>query len=252
VAEGGSGTEGETETEGSSGSGTSTTGVSSTTLGTSGTSTATTSPTTTTTTATTAETTAPDTTASEGPLEVGEETVGCPPGTEGCLCDVGSMCDEGLECVRGTCVGPGSCEQPEGEPNDDEASAVALADATCGAEAQVIAGALGGIDTDWFAFDIIPAMFCFDDPTATAMADVDLVVCIYAVCEMGNPMAQCGFMSGQEESMSPEGLPGCCGMGTAELTESSCDFQGPADSVLVSVEGGVEGECLPYNLAWSF
>jgi hypothetical protein len=246
-----SGTETETETESSSGTASAdATAASATTMGTSTTTTATSA----TTNPTTAETTSPETTvAEEGPLEVGEETVGCPPGSEGCLCDVGSTCDEGLECVRGTCMPSDPCERPEGEPNDVEADAVPLDPADCGAEAQAIDGALADMDIDWFAFDITGGFpFCVTDPAATVVADAELEVCIYAACDMGMPNAGCGFGGGQMDAMSPDGLPGCCGPGGAELTDSGCNFDGLADSVVVSVAGGRGGVCLPYTLSWSF
>jgi len=181
----------------------------------------------------------------------------CPPGGQGCPCDVGSSCTDGLECIDGVCVDPPDCEEPEGEPNDDEASAVELATAMCGEMAATTDAALFGEETDWYAFEIAGAgpfcPFAVVDAAVT-IEDVEVVVCIYAVCDGdGEAGVTCGFGNGQEASESPDGHAGCCGDATVELSSAGCGFpQQPPASVLVSVTGGTEDACSPYELAWAY
>jgi hypothetical protein len=181
----------------------------------------------------------------------------CPPGGSGCLCDIGSMCEEGLECVDGVCVDPPDCEQPEGEPNDDEATAVPLDPAACGQEGGTTEAALFGAESDWYIFELEGGQpFCFTNPTAVVtIEEVDVAVCIYAVCpEGGQPNTSCGFGSGQEEAESPDGYLGCCDDdGDAVLDDAVCDFaQTPPASVEVSVTGDTGRECVPYTLEWHY
>jgi hypothetical protein len=192
--------------------------------------------------------------------ETGDPTGGsdgsCPPGGTGCPCDIGSTCEGDLVCEDGVCVEPAQCDQPEGEPNDDEASAVVLAAANCGDEPQQTDAALFGADTDWYIFELMGGQpFCFTNATASVtMQDIDVEVCIFAVCpEGGQPNTDCGFGSGQTATDSPDGHLGCCNTGTAVLESAVCDFgQTPPMSVEVSVTADTGRECVPYQLEWSY
>ncbi|HET6583506.1 MAG TPA: hypothetical protein VFG69_08660 [Nannocystaceae bacterium] len=204
-----------------------------------------------------ADTTAGDTAdTGDDDATAGSEDGSCPPGGTGCPCDIGSTCEGELECVDGVCVEPAQCDQPEGEPNDDEASAVVLAAAACGDPAQQVDAALFGADTDWYIFELMGGQpFCFTNATAeVSMQDVDVEVCIFAVCpEGGQPNADCGFGSGQDEAESPDGHVGCCDTGSAFLDGAVCDFaQTPPMSVEVSVTADTGRECVPYQLDWHF
>lgn len=250
-------TEGETETgtggdtgETTSGSSASMTSVSSTAAGSasaSGTSTSSTTSTSGVDTGGTGDTGTLDTTAGTG---------GCPPGTEDCPCDIGSTCEGDLECLDGTCVGQQACNNPEGEPNDEEADAVELDTATCNEDPIVVDAALEGVEDDWFTFEGQPSMFnCFSGGTPAATATPDqgtLEVCMFIGCTGGDPgnVSFCP-MNGQSAD-SPEGLHGCCGDGGASLGGESCGFQNGDPFFLVRVHGGEENACTPYELAYDY
>lgn len=179
----------------------------------------------------------------------------CPPGQEGCLCDLGSTCADGLECIDGTCVAVAACEQPEGEPNDDEASAVALADAECGAEPAMQPGALDGDESDWFAYALTGDFCPFGEASVTVTNgdELDLTVCLFAVCESGTSMATCGFANGLDEATSPDGHEGCCGTNQTSIDQANCGFMAPLPSTVhVQITGAPTKECLPYDLSWSY
>jgi hypothetical protein len=181
----------------------------------------------------------------------------CPPGGTGCPCDIGSTCDGDLECIDGVCVEVPECDEPEGEPNDDEASAVPLEAATCGAEPATIEAGLYGEDADWYLYELEGAMFCFPDPGAEVtieVEDLEVTVCIYAVCpEDGMPNVSCGFgPGGSEPSESPDGHSGCCDTDGTVSMNATCDvFQTPPGSAEVSVTADTADACVPYTLAWS-
>jgi hypothetical protein len=182
----------------------------------------------------------------------------CPPGGTGCPCDIGSMCEGDLVCMDGVCVEAPECDEPEGEPNDDEASAVPLETATCGAEPATIDAGLFGEDADWYLFELEQVMFCFPDPSAEVtieVEDLEVTVCIYAVCpEDGTPSVSCGFGPGASDpSESPDGHQGCCDDdGTVSLESATCDFfQTPPGSAEISVTADTADACVPYTLAWS-
>jgi len=193
-----------------------------------------------------------------GSTAADESTAGsdgtCPPGGEGCLCDIGSMCDEGLECIDGTCVAVPACKQLDEEPNDDEASAVPLGDAVCMADPEIAVGTLEGEEVDWFGFGL-PEGFCFGQASAvvTNADEVDLEVCVYAVCEQGTSNVSCGFGNGLDDATSPDGNAGCCGVNAAHVEQPSCGFmQPPPGAVVVSVGGAAAEACLEYALAWEY
>lgn len=207
--------------------------------------------------ATTTATTTAVTTDSDETTAADESTAGaedrCPPGTDGCPCDIGSTCEGDLMCVEGTCLAEIPCDEPEGEPNDDEASAIDLGMATCGQDPTVTSGGLDGEDVDWFRYALQSAMFCFDTPSAAVTADLEVEVCMYAVCGQADPNVSCFGSGGLQMAMSPDGLPGCCGNGATGLPQAGCGFQQtPPASVEVSVTGGAADACTPYELEWSY
>lgn len=182
----------------------------------------------------------------------------CPPGGTGCPCDIGSTCEDGLECVDGVCMETPECDEPEGEPNDDEANAVELETATCGAEPAAIDAGLFGEDADWYRFELEGGGLCFPNPNAEVTTDAEdlaITVCIYAVCpEDGVPNVSCGFgPTASEPSESPDGHQGCCDDdGTVALASATCDiFQTPPGSAEVSVTADTMDACVPYTLGWS-
>jgi hypothetical protein len=195
-------------------------------------------------------------TTSAGTTEEEGSDGSCPPGGQGCPCDVGSACLDGLECIDGVCVDPPDCAEPEGEPNDDEASAVELETAMCGERAATTDAALFGEETDWYTFVIAGVgAFCPFGvaDAAVTIADEGVEVCIFAVCDDGEASVMCGFGNGQTPTDSPDGRAGCCGDATVELSSASCGFPPAAPpAVLVSVTGGTADTCSPYELAWAF
>jgi hypothetical protein len=184
----------------------------------------------------------------------GVTTGECPPGELGCPCDIGSMCEGDLLCVEGTCMESLPCDEPEGEPNDDEASAVELDEAVCTtpeAEAGSIDAGLNGAESDWFTFHADEQLGCFDTPHVVVTADSDLAVCIFASCDDGT--ASLGCSGGADESDSPDGAPGCCDQNEVGLNNFGCGFMNPDTNATIWVRvTSIEEACLPYSLAWEF
>lgn len=232
----------DTSGTGSSGTDGSTT-VASTTVTTSASTTMTTGP------STTAD---PDTSTTDDPSGTDSDaTTGeCPPGDEGCPCDVGSSCQGDLICEKGICIGEPSCDEPEGEPNDDEASAVESGDVVmCGAPAMMASGGLDGAESDWFTFQADGGNFCFSDPRAAVTADADLAVCMFAECDTGDTNVNCS--GGAADLDSPDGAAGCCDQNTVTL-DFGCGFMGAGNGTIWVRVTSVEAACIPYELAWEY
>ncbi len=183
----------------------------------------------------------------------GDDT-GCPPGELDCPCDLGSTCNGELMCVDGTCVAQPACAQPEGEPNDDEASAIDLGQLDCGAEPIVQAGALDGVDLDWYTTVPNDGVVCFSSPTAAAVAAdaTDLTVCIYAQCNMGNTSVGCGFgMGAGMPDTSPDGAEGCCNTGSVDLDSVTCQSFDQSYVAWVRVSAA-QDQCVDYELTLEY
>jgi hypothetical protein len=174
----------------------------------------------------------------------------CPVGTENCLCDIGAVCEDGLVCQDGTCVAPPACEQPEGEPNDDEAGAIELPELGCDGGSATTSGALDGVDADWFTFHGNPGIACFGGPSAQVTADSDIVVCMYFECDQGTTMVQCDAAATAGDS--PDGRPGCCGTNRVDVDSVDCGFgNGEAAQVWVRASAA-DAVCLGYELEYEF
>lgn len=211
----------------------------------------TTDPTTNQTTMVTSTTEDPDTSTTDDPPGTSSEaTTGeCPPGELDCPCDVGSTCLDDLMCIDGTCVAEPACEEPEGEPNDDEASAVELPDVNCGAPAMMATGGLDGAESDWFVYNADDSIACFDNPDAVVTADVDVAVCIFAQCDNGNTGVNCS--GGADDDTSPDGLEGCCDQNAVGFGDLSCSF-GPFNGVVYVRVTSIDAACVPYELAFDY
>lgn len=196
----------------------------------------------------------PDSTTAADGSEGESDATGCAPGQVDCPCDVGSTCDEGLECVEGTCVAPGACEEPEGEPNDDEAGAIDVGSLECGGDPIVLPGALNGTEQDWFTTVPMSGAVCFENPTATVTTegDAEIAVCIFAVCANGGTNVGCGFggNAGTPE-MSPDGADGCCRTGSVELDSVTCQSISQDYTAWVRVSAA-QDECLAYELTLDY
>lgn len=235
---------------GSSGSGdTSTATMTSTTVDPTMSTSMTTSPTTTsmpTTTLTT--TTDPDTTSTTDD-SADDSSGGCPPGTEGCPCDVGSTCEGELLCEGGVCLGEPACEQPEGEPNDDEASAVMLDGVTCNAMGTNTEGAFGGAESDWLVFRASDNIACFGGPQIEVTADIDVAVCAFPICADGDASVTCE--GGSDEEESPEGVAGCCDQNGVRFDFDCGIAVAQTADVLVRLTS-VDAGCSPYAMEYTY
>lgn len=205
-----------------------------------------------TTTATTDMTTMePDTGDSSMTATDGTTTGDCPPGDLGCPCDIGSTCSGELMCIDGTCVDELPCDEPEGEPNDDEASAVELDEATCGAMAMNADAGLAGAESDWFTYHALQGFACpiGVEPHVSVQADSDLAVCVFAACDMGETNLGCN--GGAQDSDSPDGVAGCCDQNDVSINNLDCGFNNRDATVWVRVTS-VDDVCMPYTLEFEF
>jgi hypothetical protein len=195
----------------------------------------------------------PDSTGSTSSDDASDEPP-CPPGELGCPCDVGASCVDDLMCEGGECVDVPACAQPEGEPNDDEGSAVDLGALMCGGADVVADGALDGAETDWFLVDPQPGIVCLSSPSATVAASdgSDLTVCMYAHCTMGTSNASCGFAPGSgTPDTSPDGDDGCCNTGSVDVSNVFCNAIDQSWVARVRVTGD-GAACLDYELTLSY
>jgi hypothetical protein len=148
---------------------------------------------------------------------------------------------------------PLGCQaQPDAEPNDVEADAIALGDVTCGLVAEV-EGAVDFGDQDWFTYHGIDDGSCNDNTLAIVdAADPQLDVCMFWECDQGNPQVTC--QGNAIEATSPDGRIGCCGTGSVIFNNNACLGAAKNDSgtVHIQVQGPTESVCVDYALAYRF
>lgn len=179
----------------------------------------------------------------------------CPVGTEGCPCDEGQICDEGLVCgADDQCEPAPPCRPIDTEPHDDEATAITIGELNCGDMLDLgTLGTLEGPQTDWYRFFGDEGfILCAEQPQVTITADVDTEVCVFIECLEGNAI-EVGCAGGSTASDSPEGRPGCCGVGEGHLDTYDCSgFLAPKNvNVWVSV-ATAEAVCTDYDFVYSF
>jgi hypothetical protein len=156
-------------------------------------------------------------------------------------------------CVDGVCVAAPPCDEPEGEPNDDEASAVMLDEVTCMDMAMTIDGGLNGAESDWFTYHALEGLFCgFGvDPQVSVQADTDLAICVFASCDNGDTTLGCS--NGAQDSDSPDGVAGCCDQNSVGINNLDCSgFMTPRDATLWVRITSVDDACMPYTLSWEY
>lgn len=176
----------------------------------------------------------------------------CPPGSEGCPCDVGSICEGELVCEDGVCLPPPSCEPLDVDPHGDEGSAIGLGELGCEDSLDLgVSATIEGPQTDWYVFAGNEQSFCGEEPSASVSAEGPLQVCVFIECQNGGDASRtCG--DGSVDASSPAGRPGCCGENAARITDYGCtDWGGDDLDVYVSV-GSDEEVCLDYGLVVGF
>lgn len=180
------------------------------------------------------------------------DTGDCAPGTEGCLCDIGSTCDDPLSCVEGICTGGPACIPIDMEDHALESSALELDGLGCDAAmSEPALGTVVGPEADWYLFPGNDASFCPEQPAAVVTADVPLDVCVFLECDSGGDVdpLQCGEAA--VEVTSPDGRPGCCGDSAALVESYDCTgFGGKDVDVFISV-GSTDMVCADYDLDYS-
>lgn len=185
------------------------------------------------------------------PADTGE----CPPGTEGCPCDVGAACDEGLTCNvdDGTCVGMPACRTIDTDPHDDEATAIGLDELACDEVVELgVIGTIEGPQTDWYTFFGNAAQFCPEQPSAAAAAEVPLEVCVFLECDNGGDVFPLNCGAGSMDATSPDGRAGCCGTDSALVEGYDCTgFGGKDVDVFISIASN-EMVCADYSLEYSY
>ena len=94
---------------------------------------------------------------------------------------------------------------------------------------------------------------CFSEPSVSITADVELSVCLYFECDMGDPNVGCAM--GGMAADSPGGLPGCCGTDSVALSDHSCsgNFGSPDSGTIFFRVAQAEGDaCVPYSADYAF
>lgn len=174
----------------------------------------------------------------------------CDPGTNNCVCDDQGGCEGSLECLDDVCLDPAGCQgkQVDTEPNNDEGSAQAANDVTCG-QLTAVEGSTEVEDEDYFTFTITdqgddcPAS---DGTIAIVTADQPLEVCMFFSCDAGASSVNC---PNADEVTSPDGLTGCCGIGSVEPDFFCTGVTNDGTGVL-RVGGQETQACVDYELAY--
>ena len=195
-------------------------------------------------------------TAGEESTSSGSTSTGCPVGTDGCACD-GKDCDEGLQCNDDDICEPiPECSEleEESEPNDDEDNAPdggSLNDSD--PTFQEVEGVLDGeTQQDWYNWHCDDTGFGQFEMNHEIESDVTLRVCMYLECDLGTGLdLTCPEDSSPDTS--PDGRAGCCTTET-ELSIFDFDCNDPDDDdsgeVYVVVDTAPEDSCPAYTLGF--
>jgi len=144
-------------------------------------------------------------------------------------------------------TGSGACAELD-EPNDDEASALALGNVACAAEVIVLSSiADGATSPDWFSyFGMHDEAACGTNglPVVTVTMGSPLAICAFASCPGGGAVVD-GCVTGAPAN-APSGLPGCCGTDVVAL-DVNCPPTDESATVLVEV-ATTDAACVPYEL----
>jgi hypothetical protein len=151
-------------------------------------------------------------------------------------------------------TGMGSCEDPGPEPNDEEGDAIDLGDQTCTGEDGNLSGVLNGdTDVDWFRYRGVDGMGCgFNNPFAshTLTASDNVRMCVFAECDQGDPQFMCP--QGSQNDDSPDGRPGCCGMGDLVFNFNCMGSQNETADFYIRLDQAPADSCVDYSVVYSF
>ena len=93
---------------------------------------------------------------------------------------------------------------------------------------------------------------CNMGPAAAATSVEPLQVCVYLQCQGDRDVEGLACQGDGPVETSPDGRPGCCGAGGAEVQDYGCSGFGSDDvNVWISV-GSDEAVCVDYALEYSF
>ncbi|MBL4689269.1 MAG: hypothetical protein JKY37_32045 [Nannocystaceae bacterium] len=141
------------------------------------------------------------------------------------------------------------CSNDTHEPNDSPNDSFDLGSIRSDAEPAQIEATLSSSDpADWFSYEGQEVAGTVG--TAAAATSANLSVCVYLQCIVGTAEVDCGA---QTRSMSPRGVPGCCGMGMASAEHTCGDDLSRDVTVTVNVSATNPGNsCVPYELNYAF
>jgi hypothetical protein len=139
----------------------------------------------------------------------------------------------------------------DAESNDVEDDAIDLGELECGV-LDGVQGTIDGDDLDWFTYHGVDDG-CEGSTTAIITADQELEVCVYFVCDAGNPQVVCQV---GEATDSPGGHHGCCGVDNVIFDSNECLGATMNDSGTVHMSvGPVDGTspmCTDYEVGYRF
>ncbi len=154
----------------------------------------------------------------------------------------------------GSTTGGNVCDDPGFEPNEDEDTAEDLGDKGCGEMAGTVMGVLDGdTDVDFSTFHGVDGMACgFNNPfiSVTLTASDAVRLCVYTDCDNGTPMFMCPM--GSMFTMSPNGLPGCCGCGDMSFQFNCSNSQNESADVYVSVDQAPVDSCVDWSVGYAW
>jgi len=145
-----------------------------------------------------------------------------------------------------------ACEDESAtEPNETQLTSHGLGEITdADAAGSFVCAVLDGAeDVDWYTYNGKDAFLNFVDPTREVISDLNHRICVYIVCQNGEPTIGCG--GDETPDTAPLGQKGCCGTGNVS---PSLNCQGTNDSAViwVKVENIDELACVPYELKYHF
>jgi hypothetical protein len=146
-----------------------------------------------------------------------------------------------------------ACDDPGPEPNDTEATAVAVPDLDDADPSPYphFEGVLDGPnDVDWFTYVGTDAFGAAVDPARNLTVVGGARICKFAACISGSTTVVCS--GGAQDATSPSDLPGCCGSGSIALSDVDCSGTVDDDAVMyIRLDQAVDA-CVGYAVDYHY
>ena len=143
----------------------------------------------------------------------------------------------------------GNCPNDQYESNNSESAAASLGNLDDCDDGITVSAVLAGNDVDWFSY-LGNDGFCFVNPSRTISSDGQARLCKFFDCGQYQTDVTCP--AGTSAEQSPNGLPGCCGIGVVEPSVDCIGTLSEDVEVFLRVDKPPALPCVTYTIDLSY